>query len=75
MQRKDWLRYNVSCPSLLAVNGRFYRLLNIDATRRWDQQTPNDFCFAIKSHRFITHNKKLKGPTAPLRLQRERAVG
>lgn len=73
--RKDWLRYNASCFSGLEVNGSFYRLLNIDATRRWYEQTPDDFRFAIKGHRFITHNKKLKDPQAPLRLQREHVIG
>lgn len=73
--RKNWLRRNASRFSALEVNGSFYRLLNIDATRRWYEQTPDDFRFAIKGHRFITHNKKLKDPKAPLQLQREHTVG
>jgi uncharacterized protein YecE (DUF72 family) len=73
--RKDWLSYNAKCFSGLEVNNSFYRLLNVDATRRWYESTPDNFCFAIKGHKFITHNKRLKEPEASLKLQRENVVG
>jgi len=73
--RRDWLRYNASRFSALEVNASFYRLLSETAVERWYAQTPDDFRFAIKGHRFLTHNKKLAEPEEPLRLEREHAAG
>ena len=41
--------------------------------RRWRDETPPQFRFALKAHRYLTHNKKLKDPLAPIRLERNRA--
>lgn len=44
------------------INNSFYKLPNPETFSCWRQQTPKDFCFAVKASRFITHNKKLKDP-------------
>src|ERR671925_61276 len=44
------------------INNSFYRLPSIEAFASWREQTPPNFCFAVKASRFITHNKKLKDP-------------
>jgi uncharacterized protein YecE (DUF72 family) len=44
------------------INNSFYRLPTIEAFTSWREQTPPNFCFAVKASRFITHNKKLKDP-------------
>src|SRR5690242_19617840 len=44
------------------LNNSFYRLPTEDAFRCWRESTPDDFIFAVKASRFITHNKKLKDP-------------
>jgi uncharacterized protein YecE (DUF72 family) len=36
------------------------------ALEGWREQTPANFCFAVKGSRFITHMKKLKDPAAAL---------
>jgi len=41
------------------LNGVFYRTPTLDAVRGWRDQTPNDFIFAWKASRFITHWKRL----------------
>jgi len=33
---------------------------------RWHEETPADFCFAVKGSRFITHIKRLRDPEAAL---------
>jgi uncharacterized protein YecE (DUF72 family) len=43
----------------IEINGSFYSLQRPDTYRRWYEETPPDFRFAIKGSRFITHNKKL----------------
>jgi uncharacterized protein YecE (DUF72 family) len=50
----------------IEINGSFYSLARPDSWRRWHDETPEDFVFAVKGSRFITHMKKLKEPRAPL---------
>jgi uncharacterized protein YecE (DUF72 family) len=73
--RKHWLRYNASRFSGLEVNASFYRLLSPSSVARWYEETPDDFRFAIKGHRFLTHNKKLGEVEASLKLQRDSVAG
>ncbi|MEV0675728.1 DUF72 domain-containing protein [Actinosynnema sp. NPDC050436] len=44
------------------VNGTFYALQKPESFRKWSAQTPDDFVFAIKGSRFITHMKRLRDP-------------
>jgi uncharacterized protein YecE (DUF72 family) len=44
------------------LNNSFYRLPTAEAFDCWRESTPEDFVFAVKASRFITHNKKLKDP-------------
>ena len=48
----------------LEINASFYRMPTDKAVAGWREQTPDDFLFAWKASRFITHNKKLKEPGA-----------
>ncbi len=48
------------------INNSFYRLPSQSAVRSWHDSTPNNFRFAAKGSRFLTHMKKLKDPTAGL---------
>lgn len=43
------------------INGTFYSLQRPASFARWAAETPDDFVFAIKGSRFITHMKKLRG--------------
>ena len=42
---------------------------------QWRDATPPEFRFALKAHRYLTHNRKLRDPLAPIRLERDRAAG
>jgi uncharacterized protein YecE (DUF72 family) len=44
------------------INNSFYRLPTEESIQNWKRQTPNDFCFAVKASRYITHNRKLLDP-------------
>lgn len=48
------------------INNCFYRLPAEAAVRNWREQTPDDFCFAVKGSRFITHLKRLLDAEAAL---------
>lgn len=41
------------------LNGVFYRTPTVQATKTWRNSTPQDFIFAWKASRFITHWKRL----------------
>jgi len=41
------------------LNGVFYRTPTVEAVRAWAAQTPDDFVFAWKASKYITHWKRL----------------
>ncbi len=60
LRTTDWLRYYAGVFNSVEVNSSFYRLPETDVIRRWGESTPDEFCFAVKAPRSITHFKKLK---------------
>lgn len=48
------------------VNASFYALQRPGTWRRWYDETPPGFVFAVKGSRFITHRKKLRDVEVPL---------
>ena len=44
------------------LNNSFYHLPLIKSFKTWRETVPEDFVFAVKGSRFITHMKKLKAP-------------
>lgn len=56
----QWLQYYSSQLQCVEINNSFYRLPETLTFRQWAGQTPQEFCFAVKASRFITHLKKLK---------------
>ena len=73
--QKDWLRFCAEHFSAIEINATFYRLQTKATFKRWHEQTPEHFRFAIKGNRYLTHNKKLADPSPSIRLDRERAAG
>ena len=60
VQRKE-LAYAAERLSSIEINGSFYSLQRPTSYASWREQTPDDFVFAVKGGRFITHMKKLRG--------------
>jgi uncharacterized protein YecE (DUF72 family) len=54
-----WLRFCAERFTAIEVNGTFYRLQPQSTFQKWRDETPEGFPFAIKGHRYVTHNKKL----------------
>jgi uncharacterized protein YecE (DUF72 family) len=50
----------------IEINGTFYSLQRATYFRRWRTETPDDFVFAVKGSRFVTHMKKLRDVETPL---------
>jgi uncharacterized protein YecE (DUF72 family) len=57
-QRRE-LEYAASRLSSIEINGSFYSLQRPTSYAAWRDQTPEDFVFAVKGGRFITHMRKL----------------
>jgi uncharacterized protein YecE (DUF72 family) len=57
--QKQWLRSCAERFTGIEVNGTFYRLQEKSTFKKWREETPDNFPFAIKGHRYVTHNKKL----------------
>jgi uncharacterized protein YecE (DUF72 family) len=57
--KKDWLRWYATRFPSTELNGVFYRTPTVEAVRGWFEQTPDDFVFAWKASKFITHWKRL----------------
>lgn len=54
------LGYYASKLTTVEINNTFYRLPKESVLEGWAAQVPDDFRFAIKASRRITHNKRLK---------------
>jgi uncharacterized protein YecE (DUF72 family) len=57
---RRWLEYASRKFESIELNGTFYSLKSPDVFRRWVDETPGRFLFAVKGGRFITHNLKLR---------------
>ena len=73
--RAAWLSFCAQHFTGIEVNATFYRLQSKETFRRWRDETPADFRFAMKANHYLTHNKKLLDPLAAIRLERDRAMG
>ncbi|HEV2075649.1 MAG TPA: DUF72 domain-containing protein [Thermoleophilaceae bacterium] len=54
-----WIGHYAQMFDTVEVNSTFYRLASREAVARWAEQTPEDFLFAAKASRFLTHMKRL----------------
>ena len=64
-QRRE-LEYASRQVNSIEINGSFYSLQRPQNYAEWHAQTPDDFVFALKGGRFITHMLKLKNVERPL---------
>jgi uncharacterized protein YecE (DUF72 family) len=66
LRQKDELAYAANTFRTVEINGTFYSLQSPKLFAGWAAETPDDFVFAVKGPRFITHMKRLKDVAAPL---------
>ncbi len=50
----------------IELNGSFYSLQRPENFGRWYEETPDDFIFAIKGSRYVTHMRRLREIELPL---------
>jgi uncharacterized protein YecE (DUF72 family) len=66
LPQKEELAYASRQFPTIEINGTFYSLQRPERFASWYSATPEDFVFAVKGGRFITHMKKLRNVEAPL---------
>jgi uncharacterized protein YecE (DUF72 family) len=60
LAKSRWLRRYAELFDTVEVNSTFYRLASRDAVARWVEDTPEDFVFAAKASRYLTHVRRLR---------------
>ena len=64
--QRDELRYASRHFPTIELNGSFYSLQRPQSFKQWHDETPNDFVFAVKGSRYLTHMLKLTNAEKPL---------
>jgi uncharacterized protein YecE (DUF72 family) len=66
LRQRDELAYASRHFDTIEINGTHYSLQRPESFARWRDETPEDFVFAVKGSRFITHMKQLRDVETPL---------
>lgn len=56
---RRWLEHYAGLLDTVEVNSTFYRLASPSAAAAWVEQTPEQFIFALKASRYLTHIRRL----------------
>jgi uncharacterized protein YecE (DUF72 family) len=64
--KMKWLDFYARHYGTVELNASFYRLPKPQTFENWRKRTPDNFLWAVKANRYITHIKRLKDPEEPL---------
>ena len=64
--KSKWLEYYSDHFDTIEVNATFYRLPKPKTFENWYERTPENFNWAVKASKYITHTKRLKEAGEPL---------
>jgi uncharacterized protein YecE (DUF72 family) len=67
MRPAEFLSFYARKFRSVEINNSFYRLPRREMLSEWRTATPDDFIFACKASRYITHMKKLRDPAQSAR--------
>jgi uncharacterized protein YecE (DUF72 family) len=56
---RNWLAFYARYFDTVEINMTFYRLPQVRFVERWVAESPEDFTFAVKVSRYVTHVKRL----------------
>jgi uncharacterized protein YecE (DUF72 family) len=56
---RNWLRFYAEHFDTVEINMTFYRLPKAHIVQRWVEESPENFTFAVKVSRYVTHIKRL----------------
>nr|WP_314485611.1 DUF72 domain-containing protein [uncultured Pseudomonas sp.] len=66
LRQDDELAFASRAVNTIEINGSFYSLQTPERYQAWHDATPDDFVFAVKAPRYITHTRRLKDIDTPL---------
>ena len=69
----DRLAFYAEHFDTVELNVTFYRMPKAEAFRGWRDAVPDDFRFAVKASRYLTHIRRLEDPQGPVEFLMERA--
>ena len=64
--QRNELAYAARMLPTIEINGSFYSLQRPESFAEWHDATPDDFVFAVKGSRYMTHMLRLKDVRTPL---------
>ena len=73
LRQREELRYFAEHFRTVELNNPFYRLPAPESFDRWRDAVPDDFLFAVKASRYITHIRRLRDVSDSVALFLERA--
>ena len=59
LESSEWLRYYSQIFDYVEIDSSFYKIPNQFMVKNWDRKTPDNFRFAAKFPKIITHDKHL----------------
>ena len=59
LESSEWLRYYSQIFDYVEIDSSFYKIPNQFMVKNWDRKTPDNFRFAAKFPKIITHDKRL----------------
>lgn len=65
MAADRWLEYYSKYFNTVEINSSFYHLPLESTFTKWYQMVPSEFCFSVKTSRYITHLKRLQNAKEP----------
>ena len=68
--KSRWLEFYGNQFETVEVNATFYRLPNPKTFDNWYHRTPENFLWAVKGSKYITHTRRLKDPQEHFDLQK-----
>jgi uncharacterized protein YecE (DUF72 family) len=60
LPKSKWFEYYAKDFDTVEINNTFYQLPKQETFKNWHKQAPENFLYAVKANRFITHIKRLK---------------
>jgi uncharacterized protein YecE (DUF72 family) len=66
LPQRLWLEHYAQRFAVVESNNAFYRLPKPETFAAWAARTPDDFVFAVKVSRYLTHIRRLREPHEPV---------
>lgn len=66
LPQRSWLEHYARHFDTVESNAAFYHLPAPETFASWAARTPDDFVFAVKANRYLTHIRRLRDPEEPV---------